>query len=304
MSKFIDEKGMLFGKINIIDFLVLVVIFCFIPMIYFGHKIFTMELDNKVAGVSDEEKITIETGCQFIKIKPETINKISVNDVELNEDGNEIGRITKLGKIRPYTYEFGVGKGKKIVKIDPKMKELEVKLKLVAIIKDESLYYKDKLIKIDSPLEFHTEKYTAIAVPFEVEKQTSKKAEEVNVRIKVKFVDLLPEIVELINIGDKQIEITQGSDENETYTEWVAVKINKITSNIPAEVIVMGFGGVRNIYENPKYRNIVLELEVLCQRKPKGFFLKNQPVKAGMGFTFSSARYTISGLIIGVDFND
>lgn len=39
MTQFIDKKGRLFGKINVIDFLVLVFILCLMPVFYFGYKI-------------------------------------------------------------------------------------------------------------------------------------------------------------------------------------------------------------------------------------------------------------------------
>ena len=39
--RIIDDKGMLFSRINIIDFLVLLFILCLTPMFYFGWKIMT-----------------------------------------------------------------------------------------------------------------------------------------------------------------------------------------------------------------------------------------------------------------------
>ncbi len=38
--KILDDRGMLFGKVNIIDFVVVVVIISLLPMIYFGWKIY------------------------------------------------------------------------------------------------------------------------------------------------------------------------------------------------------------------------------------------------------------------------
>lgn len=39
--RIINDRGMIFGKINIIDFLVLLFILCLMPMFYFGYKILT-----------------------------------------------------------------------------------------------------------------------------------------------------------------------------------------------------------------------------------------------------------------------
>jgi len=38
--KIIDEKGRLFRRINVIDFLVILFLLCLAPMFYFGYKIF------------------------------------------------------------------------------------------------------------------------------------------------------------------------------------------------------------------------------------------------------------------------
>ena len=37
--RIIDEKGRIFGKINIIDFLAVVFLLCLIPMFYFGFRV-------------------------------------------------------------------------------------------------------------------------------------------------------------------------------------------------------------------------------------------------------------------------
>ena len=39
--KIIDEKGRIFGKWNIIDFLVVIFCLCLTPMFYFGYRIMT-----------------------------------------------------------------------------------------------------------------------------------------------------------------------------------------------------------------------------------------------------------------------
>lgn len=39
--KIIDEKGRLFGKINLIDFLAVLFLLSLTPMFYFGYKIYS-----------------------------------------------------------------------------------------------------------------------------------------------------------------------------------------------------------------------------------------------------------------------
>ncbi len=38
--KFIDNRGMLFGKVNIIDFLVVIFVLSLTPMVWYGYRIF------------------------------------------------------------------------------------------------------------------------------------------------------------------------------------------------------------------------------------------------------------------------
>ncbi len=40
MIKIIDNRGMVFGKINIIDLLVVIFILCLTPMLWYGYKLF------------------------------------------------------------------------------------------------------------------------------------------------------------------------------------------------------------------------------------------------------------------------
>ena len=115
--KIIDEKGKLFGKINVIDFLVLLFFLCLTPMFYFGYKIFNKKPpQNTPAAIVDAPKIFIETELNFIlnKLEPETARLISKGDREVNEKGEVIAEIISLGKAIPVAYEIDLGGSAKI----------------------------------------------------------------------------------------------------------------------------------------------------------------------------------------------
>ena len=42
----IDKRGMIFGKVNVIDFLVVIFILSLTPMFYFGWKLYTKKLPS------------------------------------------------------------------------------------------------------------------------------------------------------------------------------------------------------------------------------------------------------------------
>lgn len=84
----IDNKGRLFGKINILDFLVLVFLICLAPLTYFGVEIYNYEQEKKakafeaeqLARTIREEKIagykaTIAEQEKMIAEREETIAK-------------------------------------------------------------------------------------------------------------------------------------------------------------------------------------------------------------------------------------
>ena len=80
----IDDKGRLFGKINIIDFMVLLFILCLMPMFYFGYKIFNrkpklLSEPTSIAPASTKWK-TPEDWDWFVPDE----NKFKINNVTSN----------------------------------------------------------------------------------------------------------------------------------------------------------------------------------------------------------------------------
>ena len=158
--KLIDEKGRLFGKINVIDFAVILFLLCLTPMFYFGYKIF-----NAKPVTVPEVYIETEVNCKFIKLKPEILKQIEVGDREKDASDATIGEITWLGNSKPYQHRIDIGAGNIEIREDPTLKELPVKLKLKASIDTNSIYYKRMKIFLNSPIEFMTNKYIISAIP-------------------------------------------------------------------------------------------------------------------------------------------
>jgi hypothetical protein len=172
----IDEKGKIFGKINVIDFLVILFLLCLLPGFYFGYKILIKK--SAAVIVSSEKKfITMEINCRFIKLKPKVARAISIDDRELDENGQIIGEVVHLGEITPYIYEFNVGGGKKLIKEDPILKQISATLRIRAKLKGDNLYYKDRQILDNSIVNFITDKYCVEAVVLLSSTATSDNAE-------------------------------------------------------------------------------------------------------------------------------
>lgn len=161
--RIIDEKGRLFGKINIIDFLVILFLLSLTPMLYFGYKISNKKAPEVIVQVQQQklrEEFMIMINCYFIKLKPEALKMISVGDKEWDSDGNLIGEIISLGELLPYVYKFDVGPNKKLIRKDPELQQIAVTLKINAAVRDKNIYYKDKQILEGGMLEFSSAKYS------------------------------------------------------------------------------------------------------------------------------------------------
>lgn len=289
--RIVDEKGRFFGKINVIDFLVILFLLCILPAFYFGYKIMT----KKPVGVAPEKEfIETQIDFQLIKVKPEVAKIVSVGDKELDENGEIVGEIVGLGQSMPYKYELDIGGGQKqkIVIEDAILKQMEAKVKLKTELKQNNLYYKDVLIKVGSPLVFKTNKYSLTAIPFFEEKERIK---ERQILLKVKFSGVLPEIANIVRKGDVEKD-PLGK---------MAAMITSIISNTPSQTQVLALKENRFItLTYPFSKDLLLVLDVQCIEKEGIFYFKNYPLKMGNNITFATDLYSITGVIIGMSMEE
>lgn len=275
--KVIDEKGRLFSKINVIDFLVILFFIFLVPMFYFAYKIMTQAEPQK------REFFEIEKNCLLIKLKPELLELISIGDKELNENGEVIGEIVSLDKIEPYRYEFDIGKNQKLIKEDPILKQIEAKLKLEVEVKQDKPFYKNLEIRTKSPLTFETKKYSLYFVPLDREEWIS---------LRVKLSDLVPEIAKVVQKGD------MGKDASGK----IIAKIDSIISKKPASEIVTDiFEGKLLTLPHPYNIDITVSLDVLCVEKEGAHYFKDYLAKIGNNIVVNMDLYTITGIIVGIE---
>lgn len=167
MAKIIDDRGRLFGKINVIDFLMLLFLLCLTPMFYFGYKIIHKQPIKKSeinpASQQKPEIVEIDLNVILQKINPEQAGLIAIGDKQINEHSEITCEIVNLGEIRPYSYEINIGNTKKTI-IDPVLKDLPATLRLKAELKQNSIYYAGQQINDNSVIDFKTGKYVIKAL--------------------------------------------------------------------------------------------------------------------------------------------
>ncbi len=158
--KVIDKDGMLFGKINIIDFLVVVFIICLTPMFYFGYRIFTE--NAKLNEMLKPEEIGIEAECEMVKLKPEIFKSIALGDMEKDNKKRVIGEIVWIGQSRPTKYQIILGPEGEYAVEDPMLVNLPLKIRMKVVFSGERIYYGSQQISSGKPFYFKTDKYSTM----------------------------------------------------------------------------------------------------------------------------------------------
>lgn len=235
--RIIDERGMLFGKINIIDFLVIIFLFGLTPFFYFGYKIFVKKPPVNIQEVvvprevvSEELNkniIEIELPFDLVKLTPGIVKLISLGDKEFDDKGQDIAEIIHLDKFEPQVYRIDLGSGQDqdLLKKDPILQHVLATLKIKAELKQNNIYYKDKQIVIDNPINFRTDKYQVEAFyvpPQSVQKEpgsSSTKEEMAN----QKESDFLSTKEEMANIWETVSSLQRNL--GQFYTRLVKIEI-------------------------------------------------------------------------------
>lgn len=289
--KIIDDKGRLFGKINIIDFLVLLLVITFIPVFYYGYKIITKK--NVVVVVNDD-RYDLEVDCLLIKLHPEELEKISVGANELNDQGNIIGEIISLGKISPYVYKFSFGENNEILEPSRNLLQIKARLRLNVDIKSDQAYYKDVPIRLNEPFKFNINGGKSFELPDkEIEaivigRKSEEKMEKKEIDFDVLIKDLTEDNLKKVSIGDKELD-----KDGKTIAE--IINLGKIEKN--AQAFDLG----ENTFikgEAPTTKQIYVKMRLQCEVKNTGeLYFKNKQLKKETLFEFKADTYKAKCMI-------
>ena len=280
--RIIDENGRLFGKINVIDFLVILFLFCFTPMLYFGYKLFYRPV---VFSTISPRLTSLDFYFRIDDLEPNVLKLISVGDIFLDEAGNNLGEALSVGEPSIYSYNVDLGAGNIISRQDPNRRQILVKVRIPGEIKNNLLYYNGEKINIGSKINIKTTKYNVEGV---IESEPKSTLQE-KILLKVKFKNIIPEIAGLINIGD----------ENRDDAGNVLAQIKSIIGNQPSEVVVQENGALINTYQ-PINRDVVLQIEAICTKIGVKLLFGKSIIKVGTEILFSTEKYDITGTIISV----
>lgn len=156
--KIIDEKGRVFGKINIIDFMVILFLVFLTPMFYFGYKI----LNAKKNVVVVEHKRMIQVEVKFSNILLEVANVVKEGDVARDPAGDVTGTLIKIvTNESPKSYLLDSKDNQFVIIPNPysQSRDMLAVLDLECAEQGRALYFSTYAIKIGSSILFSTDLY-------------------------------------------------------------------------------------------------------------------------------------------------
>lgn len=288
--KILDEKGRLFGKINLIDFLVIILLVLSVPMLYFGYTILIKKPTPEVKHVG--EFVEIELDCRFEKVKPEALKHISVGDRELNEFGQVVGKIMSLGQTESYNYSLSLGGAQKVIHEDPTLKQIEARLRLKAeVAPDNQIYYNDMLITSGKYFRFKTDKYNIAATPIKKEVVELKGSEDetidlsfVSLELDCLLIKVEPDTLEKISIGDRE---TDKDDK-------VIGRIVSLGRPLPYQYWFDLGQGQKILKKDPILKQIEAKLKLITGIKGNETYYKDTILKLALPFEFTTDNYRLT----------
>ncbi|MFA5317737.1 MAG: DUF4330 domain-containing protein [Dehalococcoidales bacterium] len=150
----IDEKGRIFGKLNIIDFIFVVLLLSVIPVFYYGNRITAMK---KPAG-KKYEKVTAE--IKFLKVMPELASVIREGDIGKDPGGNAVGVLKKIIYSKNSRFVAMGNNEQVIIMEDPMTRDIQASFELNCVNDNGALNFEGYTVKIGSDIVFTTDLYS------------------------------------------------------------------------------------------------------------------------------------------------
>ena len=284
--KLIDDKGKLFGKINVIDFLVILFFLGLTPMFYYGYKIAAYnQAETPILKKSHYQEFEII----FPNIPKKFIPMISVGDKQYKKN-KFVAEMIKIIDKKPSQIKLSKGQFEEVQHVInlENYFDLITRMKLLVTPTMGNFYYQGKLIKVDEKFTFSTDKYSingTISFPGSLQKYGSNR-----ITISIQVNNLLPEIASAIKIGDKEVLAEKN----------ITIATIKGIIKIENAKVVRFHEGIAKEFENPFYRDVFLDLKIATDESKNEPFFKNKSIKIGHTISFSTNRYAITGTIINI----
>lgn len=283
--KIIDDKGRIFGKINIIDFIIILFLISLLSMFYYGYKLFYFH-------PKPEKKFYAQTlsikGLVY-DIDSEVLNKINKGDKAFDIYGNEIGEITEVGGVKKIKRKIDIGQDKYMFLDDTK---LSLKLKLKGNLKDNVFVFNGQGLRYGQSINFKTPEYNlkVLVIPKEGQEDKFKTA-----RIRILAENVFPEVADLVSVGDREY-----MEDNQTEENFLPGKIVSILRKDNSRVALINKDEKVEFFGYSRHKEIELVLSLNIMKKKELIYYKDVPIKVGSIFTFKTVKYNLNCRVLEI----
>ena len=192
-----------------------------------------------------------------------------------------------IGKIENNRFNIDLGNNNFVNAEDKEKRQVSVKMVLKAdMVEERNLYFNNEYVKYNVPIQFKTNKYVIEGIVAQV------LAKERWVRVQVRFSGILPEIAKLIKEGDREKD-PRGS---------ISAILKNVVTNEATKIQTLIVQDRKFItVSSPFQRDVIANLDLLCEEKDIGLFFKDYAIKVGNIIAFTTDLYSLSGTITSLE---
>ena len=293
---FINEKGKLFSRINLIDFLVLVFTIIFLSRLVYV-KIVTPRLKSKpqinkreVLNIK-KDVIKFEVKILFKGLELEELQRLKEDALVMNCRNETIGKIIKINRSSKDKYNIISTNNQPIGSLaDIGKWQVEIDFDMDIPIEEFTIDTSTKVIRINSidKIYINGQEYIGQVISCK-EKKYAMIENNNKLNINVRFDNLIPELVNVINKGDEE----NSADGN------IQSRIKTITRRRPS-MVMASISEVMTMIRHPYNKDLFVEMEIIAREENNNYFHKGKILKIGQPFLFKTYRYELKGILLGI----
>ncbi len=150
--KIIDNKGRIFGKINIIDFLFILFVIGMVFVLFLGYKILSSMAPRDIYA-------SMEIRLKASNVDPSVTQVMKMNDVETSVGGRVVGRIVEIQSTKDSEI-INISNNKIEIIKNPFKNDIVLLIDAKCKRTPDGLVYKNSPAKIGASIVFSTDLYT------------------------------------------------------------------------------------------------------------------------------------------------
>lgn len=162
--KIIDEKGKLFGKINLLDLFVL--LFVLVIVFVIGKKLVTNPESYAMSDSDNVKKMYVTVKCSLVD--DDFINNVEVGDKLIAQNAYTGGEVYKIEGVKPGEYTGVDDEGNVVISEHPYLKDFYVTLVTEQNIDSPVLKVNGQESRIGTKIFFKTQKVEAPAMVMDI----------------------------------------------------------------------------------------------------------------------------------------